>query len=88
MVWERLWGGSLRAIGRVLQTLKSWGLRVNPRIERQQGIEQAIAYHHRMEQQRHSLPYEIDGVVIKVDSLDLQARLGLKTRSPQVGPGL
>ena len=36
-----------------------------------------------MEQQRHGLPYEIDGVVIKVNSLDLQARLGLKTRSPR-----
>jgi DNA ligase (NAD+) len=66
-----------------LQTLKSWGLRVNPRVERVQGLEQAIVYHHRMEQQRHSLPYEIDGVVIKVDSLSLQARLGLKTRSPR-----
>ncbi len=66
-----------------LQTLKSWGLRVNPRVERQQGIEQAIAYHHQMEQQRHALPYEIDGVVIKVDSLNLQTRLGLKTRSPR-----
>jgi DNA ligase (NAD+) len=66
-----------------LQTLKSWGLRVNPRVERQQGIEQAIAYHHQMEQRRHALPYEIDGVVIKVDSLNLQTRLGLKTRSPR-----
>ena len=36
-----------------------------------------------MEQQRHGLPYEIDGVVIKVDSLALQARLGIKTRSPR-----
>jgi len=67
----------------VLQTLKDWGLRVNPQAERHAGIEAAIAYHHRLEQQRHALPYEIDGVVIKVDSLDLQARLGLKTRSPR-----
>ncbi|MGQ9920238.1 MAG: NAD-dependent DNA ligase LigA [Desulfobacca sp.] len=67
----------------ILQTLKSWGLRVNPRAERQVGIEAAIAYHHRLEEQRHALPYEIDGVVIKVDSLELQARLGLKTRSPR-----
>jgi DNA ligase (NAD+) len=36
-----------------------------------------------MEEQRHSLPYEIDGIVIKVDSLELQARLGMKTRSPR-----
>ena len=67
----------------VLQTLKAWGLRVNPQIERHKGIEKAIAYHHRLEAQRHSLPYEIDGVVIKVDSLELQARLGMKTRSPR-----
>ena len=72
----------------VLQTLKAWGLRVNPQIERHGGIEEAIAYHHRMEEQRHSLPYEIDGIVIKVDSLELQARLGMKTRSPTVGLGL
>lgn len=67
----------------VLNTLKAWGLRVNPYVEQHQGIEAAIAYHHRLEQQRHGLPYEIDGVVIKVDRLDLQARLGLKTRSPR-----
>ncbi len=66
-----------------LQTLKAWGLRVNPHIERHRGIAAAIAYHHRMEQQRHGLAYEIDGVVIKVNSLDLQSRLGMKTRSPR-----
>ena len=52
-------------------------------IDRCPGIDSAIAYHHRLEQQRHGLPYEIDGVVIKVDSLELQARLGVKTRSPR-----
>ena len=67
----------------VLQTLKDWGLRVNPLIDRCPGIDSAIAYHHRLEGQRHGLPYEIDGVVIKVDSLELQARLGVKTRSPR-----
>jgi DNA ligase (NAD+) len=67
----------------VLQTLKDWGLRVNPLIDRCPGIDSAIAYHHCLEGQRHGLPYEIDGVVIKVDSLELQARLGVKTRSPR-----
>ncbi|MEW6388457.1 MAG: NAD-dependent DNA ligase LigA [Thermodesulfobacteriota bacterium] len=67
----------------VLAALKAWGLRVNPLIERCQGIEAAIAYHQRLEHQRHGLPYEIDGVVIKVDSLTLQERLGSKTRSPR-----
>lgn len=67
----------------VLQTLKKWGLRVNPLAERCRGIEPAIAYHHRLERQRHGLPYETDGVVIKVNSLELQERLGTKARSPR-----
>ena len=67
----------------VLQTLKQWGLRVNPLIERCRGIEAAIDYHRHLEHQRHGLPYEIDGMVIKVDSLALQERLGAKSRSPR-----
>jgi DNA ligase (NAD+) len=67
----------------VLQTLGTWGFRVSPLIERGEGIDAAIAYHHRLEQERHGLPYEIDGMVIKVDSLSLQERLGAKARSPR-----
>ncbi len=67
----------------VLQTLKKWGLRVNPLIERGRGVTAAIAYHQKLEHQRHGLPYEIDGMVIKVDSFALQERLGTKTRSPR-----
>lgn len=67
----------------VLQALKEWGFRINPLIEQTNGIEGAIAYHHRLEHERHGLPYEIDGMVIKVDSLSLQERLGTKARSPR-----
>ena len=67
----------------VLQTLKDWGLRVNPLIAQALGIEAAIAYHRDLEQRRHGLPYEIDGMVVKVDSLVLQERLGAKSRSPR-----
>jgi DNA ligase (NAD+) len=67
----------------VLQTLKQWGLRVNPLIERGRGIEAAIASHRDLERRRHGLPYEIDGMVIKVDPLALQERLGAKSRSPR-----
>jgi DNA ligase (NAD+) len=55
----------------------------NPRIERCQGIDKAIAYHRDLEHRRHGLPYEIDGMVIKVDPLALQERLGAKSRSPR-----
>jgi DNA ligase (NAD+) len=67
----------------VLQNLRKWGLRVNPLIERSRGVEVAITYHQKLERQRHGLPYEIDGMVIKVDSLTLQERLGAKSRSPR-----
>lgn len=76
-------GRSFESQWEVLQTLKTWGLRVNPLIERGQGAGAAIAYHRKLEHQRHGLPYEIDGMVIKVDSLPLQERLGTKTRSPR-----
>ena len=52
-------------------------------IERCRGMDAAIAFHREMEHRRESLPYEIDGMVIKVDSLALQERLGAKTRSPR-----
>ena len=67
----------------VLQILKQWGLRVNPLIARCRGIEAAIAYHRDLEHRRHGLPYEIDGMVVKVDPLTLQERLGAKSRSPR-----
>jgi DNA ligase (NAD+) len=76
-------GRSFASHWEVLQTLKTWGFRVSPLIERGEGIAAAIAYHHRLEQQRHGLSYEIDGMVIKVDSLSLQERLGAKARSPR-----
>ena len=76
-------GRSFATHWEVLQTLKTWGFRINPLIERGVGIEAAIACHHRLEHQRHGLPYEIDGMVLKVDSLALQERLGAKARSPR-----
>ena len=82
--------GTGEVVGRSFEThwerlaaLRSWGLRVNPLIGRRRGIGEAIRYHHDLELRRHDLPYEIDGVVIKVDDLALQERLGTKARSPR-----
>lgn len=66
-----------------LTALQTWGLRVNPLIARRRGIEETIRFHHDLEHRRHDLTYEIDGVVIKVDNLALQERLGTKARSPR-----
>jgi DNA ligase (NAD+) len=66
-----------------LQTIKSWGLPVNPLIRQENSITGAIAYYHQMQEQRESLPYEIDGTVIKIDSFGLQRELGEKSRSPR-----
>jgi DNA ligase (NAD+) len=66
-----------------LQDLKKWGFPVNPYIERVTGIEAVIRYHRTMEARRNDLPYEIDGTVFKVDRLDQQEQLGIRSRSPR-----
>jgi DNA ligase (NAD+) len=66
-----------------LETLPKWGLRVNPLTKRCAGIEEAIRFYEAMTEKRETLPYEMDGVVIKVNRLDLQARLGQVSRSPR-----
>ena len=63
--------------------LSQWGLPVNPLIACVDGIEGAVAYYHEMNARRETLPYEIDGTVIKVDSFALQRELGEKSRSPR-----
>jgi DNA ligase (NAD+) len=67
----------------VLQSLARWGFRINPHSEPCHGIEAALAYYERLSQQREELPYEIDGVVIKVNALALQEALGTRSRSPR-----
>lgn len=67
----------------VLQTLPRWGLPVNPHTRRCLGIEKCLEFFEEVESLRHSLPYEIDGVVLKVDDFALQERLGIKSRSPR-----
>lgn len=66
-----------------LQTLQEWGFKVNPHIRRAKDIHECIEYHREMVRIRHELPYEIDGVVIKVDTIDTQKRLGVVSRSPR-----
>ncbi|MEA3375461.1 MAG: NAD-dependent DNA ligase LigA [Chloroflexota bacterium] len=68
----------------VLQALREWGLRVNvDTSKRCDDVDQAVRYHHAMAERRDELPYEIDGVVYKVNRLDYQDRLGVRTRDPR-----
>jgi DNA ligase (NAD+) len=66
-----------------LKTLPRWGLRVNPLRRRCRNIDEAIAYYDEIASKREALAYEIDGVVIKVDNLGLQSRLGVISRNPR-----
>ena len=67
----------------VLNYLKEIGLRVNPNIKRVTGFEEIKKYCESWENKRKDLLYETDGIVIKVDSLIYQKRLGQTTRNPK-----
>jgi DNA ligase (NAD+) len=66
-----------------LDLLRELGFPVNPNIRRVAGIEPVIAYTEEWADKRHELDYETDGIVIKVDSLADQGRLGFVSRSPR-----
>jgi DNA ligase (NAD+) len=66
-----------------LQQLKAWGLPVCEHVAVVRGAQELAAYHRRMGALRDSLPYDIDGVVYKVNRLDWQQRLGFVTREPR-----
>ena len=67
----------------VLQALKIWGFPVAAQTIRSQAAPELIAYHQRIGQTRDALPFDIDGVVYKVNSLALQKQLGFVTREPR-----
>ncbi len=67
----------------LLQTLKSWGFPVAAQVKTAQSASELVAYHQRIAAERDSLPYDIDGVVYKVNSLASQQQLGFVTREPR-----
>lgn len=66
-----------------LGLLKTLGFTISPHAEKCSSIKEAIKYHHKMEGKRDDLDYEIDGVVVKVNSFALQERLGMRTTNPK-----
>ena len=67
----------------VLDAFTAMGLPSSPMHERVEGAAGLIAFHAAVAAKRHTLPYEIDGVVYKVDDRALQERLGFKSREPR-----
>src|SRR5699024_2568544 len=67
-----------------LTYLSELGLKTNPEWEKQDSIEEVLTYIKKWTEKRHDLPYEIDGIVVKVNDLDLQTELGFTARNPRL----
>lgn len=66
-----------------INSLRSFGIPTSPRMAVTEGIQGCIDYFRQLETERDDLPYDIDGVVFKVDDLGLQGQLGFVSRAPR-----
>ena len=66
-----------------LAALAAWGFETNPENARCRGLAEVRAYRDRMDARRFELPYDTDGVVVKVDDLDQRLRLGAASKTPR-----
>jgi DNA ligase (NAD+) len=66
-----------------LEGLRDWGLKAVPSAHLCHGMHEVLRYRDQVEAERDELPYEIDGLVVKVNSIELQRRLGEIARSPR-----
>ena len=76
-------GPAFRRHSETLDFFAALGLPVNPEVRRLSALEEVDAYCHRWQDQRHTLDYEIDGTVVKVDDLAQRAELGSTSKSPR-----
>lgn len=67
----------------VLELFPQWGLKTNPLNEVCSSVEELAAYRDRMAEAREELDYEIDGIVVKIDSYEFREDLGYRNRSPR-----
>jgi DNA ligase (NAD+) len=81
------WGETSAPLARThdeaLQHFRDWGFTVNPRSTLCHGVDEVLAAYHEIGADRAGLPYDIDGVVYKVNDLELQRRLGFVSRAPR-----
>ncbi|MFK8330011.1 NAD-dependent DNA ligase LigA [Pseudomonas sp. BJa5] len=67
----------------ILEQLKAWGLPISRELRHAAGVAECLAYYKDIGERRNDLPYEIDGVVFKVNSLASQRELGFRAREPR-----
>ncbi len=68
---------------KLLRALRQWGFNLCPQIEVVEGVDGCLAYYRKIADIRDSLPYQIDGVVYKVNDLESQKKLGFISRAPR-----
>ena len=66
-----------------LQKAKEWGFKIPSEIEKYKNINEVLAFINKWDRERHNLPYEIDGIVIKVDDVNLQEEMGFTAKDPR-----
>jgi DNA ligase (NAD+) len=66
-----------------LENLKSWGFKINPFNKKITGIKNLILNHKKLEEKRKEIPFDVDGVVYKINNFDLQKRLGFAANAPR-----
>lgn len=76
-------GVSLKSHVETLEQLKQFGFAVNPHLKRCANIDEVIAYCETWDKKRHDLPYDTDGMVVKVDALAQRERLGYTSKFPR-----
>lgn len=85
--WAHGWGVASAVPGEtafdVMTAIASWGLPLSPLVKRFETLEQMLDHYRHIETERADLPYDIDGVVYKVDRLDWQQRLGFVAKAPR-----
>ncbi len=69
----------------MMQRIAAWGVPVSPLLDRCNDTAAALQHYYAIRERRPDLPYEIDGVVYKVDSLEWQTRLGFMAKAPRWG---
>ena len=85
--WAHGWGAASELPGEtqheVMRQIADWGLPISPELKLCSSLEEMLAAYRRIAEGRTALPYDIDGVVYKVDRLDWQQRLGFVAKAPR-----